>query len=385
VRHTHHAEDDATGTKEFPADADQPKVSQISPPIRIVLVAAVVFLAAWFTVLKPSDEVVPPEPTAAPATGPQSSAARFRAKAQAGKATAEADATGAANATIEGDAPTAAPTAAAPSAPSASATATRPSTTAAAPAAPTAPVPEKAIAKLPRDVRVALAEHKVVVLGVLDTAGKPWAPASDDDRLVRSALRGVNRYGGKVVVEPISIGRLIRYDGIPEALGVTQSPTVVIIDRNRHATALTGYQDRISIDQVIADARRVSTTTQIRDTYLSKVNASCAQYGMRLDRFSLASAGGSGGAIRRLLTVAGKERRSIARIAAPAKWRGLKAQMLRVRAVQITGARRAYRLVRRGKVASATTALETNSAEFAALDRRFNAVGLTACASNRTR
>ena len=42
-------------------------MSQISPPIRIVLIGAVVFLAAWFTILKPKPVTAEPV-AAAPAT-----------------------------------------------------------------------------------------------------------------------------------------------------------------------------------------------------------------------------------------------------------------------------------------------------------------------------
>src|SRR5262249_27281065 len=56
------------------AAADPLVVSQISPPVRIVLAAAIIFLAAWFTVLRPkSDSAVVPvaTPVATPtATGP---------------------------------------------------------------------------------------------------------------------------------------------------------------------------------------------------------------------------------------------------------------------------------------------------------------------------
>ena len=71
-------------------------VSQISMPMRIVLVGAIVFLAAWFTVLKPGGGDVPtPSSTADSVT---SKAGDFQDKAKAGAATAEKDAAGAANA-----------------------------------------------------------------------------------------------------------------------------------------------------------------------------------------------------------------------------------------------------------------------------------------------
>ncbi|MDP9385506.1 MAG: hypothetical protein M3P50_09775 [Actinomycetota bacterium] len=66
-----------------------PSVSQISMPIRILLVGAVVLMAAWFTVLKPSDAVVPAAPaTSAAPGGAASKAGSFRDTATAGAATA---------------------------------------------------------------------------------------------------------------------------------------------------------------------------------------------------------------------------------------------------------------------------------------------------------
>ncbi len=366
-----------------------PSVSQISMPIRILLVGAVVFMAAWFTVLKPSDTVVPAAPatTAAPG-GPTSTAGSFRDTAKAGAATAEKDALGAANADIENTTGAPAPATSAPSATAPSATSAAPTTAATQTRAQATlpPLPAKAVDKLPADVRAGLAKRKVIVLGVLNTRAKPWAPMADDDRAVRSALRSANRYGGNVVVETVTIGSLARYEGMLETLGVTQSPTVVVIDRNRKAVTLTGYVDRLSVNQAIADARRFSMEKRISDPYLAKVNERCLHYMMRYDRFSLPTkASAMRGAERRIFALLAKDRRSIARLAAPAKWRGLKAQMLRAQDLWTANARRALALERRGNRRAAFRALAADSATFAALDRRFNAVGLTGCASNRTR
>jgi len=366
-------------------------VSQISMPIRILLVGAVVFLAAWFTVLKPKETVIPPSPAASapapaassakPKAGAKSKAGSFRATAKAGAATAEKDALGAANAGIEDDAP--APAAAAPSA--TSATSAAPSATAARPARPAvAPVPDAAVAKLPRDVREGLKERKVVVLGVLSTETKPWRQMADDDRAVRSALRDVNRYGGNVVVENVTIGSLVKYDGMLEALKVTQSPTVVVIDRERKAVALTGYLDRLSINQAIADARRFSTTVRIKDSYLAKLNRVCGHYDMRVGRFSLPTVrGGERAGLARLVELNGSYRASIARVAAPARWRGLRAQMLGVLDRNARFNRQLMKAMRGGAAPSASV-IAGNAAALAALDRRFNAVGLTDCAVRRT-
>ena len=353
-------------------------------PIRILLVGAVVFLAAWFTVLSPKDPAIAPEPTA-PATAPAapdgaaSKAGSFRDTAKAGAAAAEKDALGAANAGIEGE------TAAAPSAAAPSATSSTPPATATRPAKPAAEVvPAKAVANLPRDVREGLQDRKVVVLGVLTTQTKPWNHMADDDRAVRNALRDANRYRGNVVVQRVTIGSLVKYDGMLEALNVTQSPTVVVIDRNRKAVALTGYMDRISVNQAIADARRFSTETLIKDPYLAKVNRVCGHYEMRYRRWSLPTNGRPRNAtIGRLVSLVRRDRRSVARIAAPAKWRGLKAEILRAQDSVIVAVSRADAAFKRGNVVAAQKTLDSARASLVPVDRRLDAAGLTACVANR--
>ena len=353
-------------------------------PIRILLVGAVVFLAAWFTVLSPKDPAIAPEPTA-PATAPAapdgaaSKAGSFRDTAKAGAAAAEKDALGAANAGIEGE------TAAAPSAAAPSATSSTPPATATRPAKPAAEVvPAKAVANLPRDVREGLQDRKVVVLGVLTTQTKPWNHMADDDRAVRNALRDANRYRGNVVVQRVTIGSLVKYDGMLEALNVTQSPTVVVIDRNRKAVALTGYMDRPSINQAIADARRFSTETLIKDPYLAKINRVCGHYDMRIGRLSAPTVRGARpAAVKRLFRLNARYRRSIARVAAPARWRGLRTQMLGVLDGNAALNRQVLVALRGGKAPSAAS-VAGSVAAVGALDRRFNAVGLTDCAIRRT-
>ena len=367
-----------------------PSVSQISMPIRILLVGAVVFMAAWFTVLKPSDAVEPvaPATSAAPAApgGAASKAGQFRDTAKAGAATAEKDATGAANADIENPTSPTAPSTAAPSTTAPPATSAAPATKITTRAQPTLPpLPAKAIAKLPADVRAGLQERKVVVLGVLNMRAKPWAPMADDDRAVSRALRGANRYGGNVVVETVTVGTLAKYEGMLETLGVTQSPTVVVIDRNRTAETLTGYLDRLTVNQAIADARRFSTEKRISDPYLAKLNERCLHYGMRYSRLSIPfRKSGASVAQRRLFALAAKDRRSVARLAAPAKWRGLKAQMLRAHDKLIANARTGFAAAKRQDRSAFLAAMTSYAAASAAMDRRFNAAGLTGCASHRT-
>lgn len=364
-------------------------VSQISPPIRILLVGAVVFLAAWFTVLKPKPVEEPvasgPVPAAPGAPGgPQSTAGEFAAKAKTGAAKAEADAVGAANAGVEEDGQTAA-------APTAGAGTTSAQTgTAAQGAAPTLPaLTAESLEGLPKALRSGLRERKVVVLGVLNTAAKPWRPMADDDRLVRNVLDDVNRYRGGVVVRTALIGRLARYDGLLSALQVTQSPTVVVVDRNRRAVAIEGYVDRLTVNQAIADARRTSVDKRIKDPYLRKVNVACGRMNLRFDRFSNYTVRGARRRMAdRLVRHSVRNRRSVAKIAAPTKWRGLRSDMLAVlsASVDATGSYRAA--LRSGDLARANRIAVRNSRYTSAdrrLDRRLNAAGLTACPTNRTR
>ncbi len=332
-------------------------MSQISTPIRIVLVAAVVFMAAWFTVLKPKDAVVAPPGPATPAAptapgtaatvDPSSAAGKFQATAKAGAEKAERDAYGAANAGIEDGATgtAAAPAAAAP-------VTTQAKTQAVIAELP--PIEPKSLVGLPRSVRDGLTKRKVVVLAVLNTESKPWAEMAEDDRAVRKALRRVNRYDGQVIVHSAPMAKLAKYDGLLKALNVVQSPTVVVIDHNRKGVALTGYVDRASINQAIADAHRGSVQRELSDSFLRKVNATCGHYSMRFDRLSVAAPK------RQVARLATKRRASFRRIAAPAKWRSLK-----------------------GKIVRAAGKPSANA--LGALDTSLNAAGLGTCAVNRTR
>ena len=138
-----------------------------------------------------------------------------------------------------------------------------------------AAIPAEALAKYPKDVARALKARKVLVLGVLSEDAKPWRPLADDDRYVRNYLKHVNRYDGQVFVKPVGLDKLSTYGTLVNDLGVTQSPSVVVIDRNLKGTVLTGYVDRVAINQVIADARRDSISPNITDAYLRKANALC--------------------------------------------------------------------------------------------------------------
>lgn len=329
-------------------------VSQITPPVRILLIGAVVFLAAWFTVLRPKAEEVPPvttPPVSTPATGLGKAVddAKKAAGTESGSATAPQTAAPSATATPE------------------------------AGVGAIAGVPATALAKLPDDVADALVARKVVVLGVLSEDAKPWRALPDDDRYVRNALARANRYDGRVLVKPVGLAQLSRYGALVNDLGVDQSPSVVVIDRNLQGTVLTGYVDTVAINQAIADARRNSIEPDIRDAYLRQANALCERYSLRMARWSLPTIHGEEArtaSLERRLAIVRSYRAAATRVAAPARWRALRTAWLRQWRAEEAAALAAAR--------GGTPAVAWTAADQRALDARFNAAGVTACAEART-
>jgi hypothetical protein len=352
-------------------------VSQISPPIRILLVAAIVLMAAYFTVLKPKEEVVAPvTPVATPAV-PESTAGKFKAKAEDGRAKAEADATGAANAGIDDEAATTGAPATSTSSPSTTAPA-------AARVVDLPPLAADATAGLPAPVRAALRDRDVLVLGVVDDAAQRWAPMADDDRLLQRELRNVDRVRGEVVVRTVSLRNISRYDGLIKDLGVTQSPTVVVVDGNRRGIALTGYVDRVSINQAVADARRVSEQRRISQTFLRRTNETCANMDTTFTRLSEPTVRGATGRwAARLGSAQRRYGRAFRRIPAPKQWRSLKKGIVagvRAGEVRLAAAVKAKDVAR---VRAAVASPQDRPLAGAGLERRFNAAGLTACSAKR--
>ncbi len=144
-------------------------------PVRILLIGAVVFLAAWFTILRPKPAAVDaPQLTQTTTTAP---AATSTPETALGRAVAKAKAVAVATST-----------------PAAAGTQTQTQTaTTAATATPTpvpaVNVPAEELAKLPKDVAGALTSHKVLVLAVLSDEISKIRPLADDDRYVRNSLR----------------------------------------------------------------------------------------------------------------------------------------------------------------------------------------------------
>ena len=238
-------------------------MSQISPPIRILAVLGVAFLAIYMVALRPKSST--PTPAAAPTPTGNVNTGK-PAVTQFGKAVQAAQ--GAKNATekqMKGEAHSAgAPADSAKSTKSGSSSATRSTTTQPT----TTPVSAVDVKGLPHPVAQAVRRHKVVALLF-------WNGRSTDDHMVRSAFRHVLRFHGAVYTHVAPLHSIARYGRITRGADVQQSPTVVVVDRNLKATTLVGYVDTDTMDQAVLDAMRASGGI-FTDPYLRRVNNMCS-------------------------------------------------------------------------------------------------------------
>jgi len=132
----------------------------------------------------------------------------------------------------------------------------KPSASRRAPKSPSRPTaaratPAPAEEGVPSRVARALADRKVIaVLFTLDGAA--------DDSATRSALRAVETGGRKrrVAVFSDSIDNVGRYARLVGGLGISQVPSLVIVDTERQARLLEGYVDAGTLRQYVADAQR---------------------------------------------------------------------------------------------------------------------------------
>ena len=258
-------------------------MSQISPPIRILLVAVIGLVAAYMLFLRPKEEAVPAAPPAAstpvPAKDPNAQtsskpgAAVQQAVRGADNASARADqaAGGAITETETGAAPGSA------TAPSSTGVNTNPVAKAPATgttAAPGSPVDKQALALLPKDVRKAVAKRKVLVLLFYNNR-------SADDKAVRRELRQVKRYGNQVFVDAHWIKSVSRYQLITRGAQVEQSPTVVVADSNLKSETLVGYVDSETINQAVVDAIQASGGSLIKNPYFRQLDSICTSAEMQ--------------------------------------------------------------------------------------------------------
>jgi hypothetical protein len=234
-------------------------VSQITPPIRILLVAALAFMGAYMMFLRPKDAVVPP---ADPAPNVQTGQP---AVSQPGKvAEAAQGAVDAANGQLAQqenvDGVDAGETAAGTQ------TATKPATRDAQSDIAAAGVDLNGV---PKKIAHAIRKDRTLVLLF-------WNGKSADDKAVHKALADVDRWHGRVFVASASIKKISAYGRIARGVDVEQSPTVVVADSDLRAETLVGYVDAQTIDQAVVDAFR-NTTGIFTDPYLKKVDAVCVK------------------------------------------------------------------------------------------------------------
>jgi hypothetical protein len=202
-------------------------MDQVSRPMLIALAATIVLAAVWLVALRPKAPEVADTP-AAPVTA-------------VAPATAAAAAADAANAKLDGVADgggTAAATPVTPAATGANAVA-EPVTKGAADIK-AANTREAAVV---RDIR----RGKVVVLLF-------WNAKGADDVATRGAVRELSRHGGKVAVHVIPISRVGQYESITQGVTVNQSPTTLVIDKQRRSRAIVGLTERGELTQAVNDA-----------------------------------------------------------------------------------------------------------------------------------
>ncbi|MDQ3850824.1 MAG: hypothetical protein M3296_09470, partial [Actinomycetota bacterium] len=82
-----------------------------------------------------------------------------------------------------------------------------------------------------------------------------WNGRSADDRAARRAVAAAHRAGGRVRVVVERLSRLGAYAPITNGARVAQSPTTLVIDRQRRVQTISGYTVTSEIDQAVADAR----------------------------------------------------------------------------------------------------------------------------------
>jgi hypothetical protein len=135
------------------------------------------------------------------------------------------------------------------SAPAASPSTTKPAPTAANPGSAAKPASPPTAKGLPAPVQRALDAKKVVVVLF-------WNPRGVDDRSVKSSVDRLPRHHGKVAVFSDSVKHLSRYTRITAATNVSQTPTLVIVNRKGQAELQTGYLDYQTIGQYVANGLR---------------------------------------------------------------------------------------------------------------------------------
>jgi hypothetical protein len=343
-------------------------VSQISPPIRILLVLTVAVMGVYMLFLRPKPEETPPvEPAGTSVSQPgQVRDAAEDAVAAANEQLAQQEsvdgvdagesAAGAQSATKKGQAGKAQGAAAA--------------------------APAEDLKGLPKPVRKAIRDDKILVM--LFSNGKSY-----DDKAVEKAVSKVNRWDGRVFVHTAPLRKISKYGRIARGVSVEQSPTVVVADSSLRAETLVGYVDRGRINQAVVDARR-NTSGLYTDAYLKAVDKACFAHSNRWDSIPTYSTVVSRRKIDRTLaefdTVVASFAADLEAIKAPPKWRAFhKASVADVNAVSAEYHQVSVALTPKSKRAVMADRLNSADAKMnpvgKRINKRFNGENLLRCGS----
>ena len=248
-------------------------MEQLSRPYQIALGAILVFALAYFLVLKPGgDEPVDPLP--APAA---SAPAAPTAPGVAGLGRAVDKANGAATQSDES----------AKATQDAAAAASGESVPEGAPPGGAAPGPPPGEDATPGGGRLEPEDASRTILDDVANQGVAvvlfYNAKGADDRAVRRALKDVPRFKGKVRVRQIPIERVADYPAITQGVPVTQAPTLLVIDKDKRARRLVGYQDTASITQLVSDVGGARLRSSGKRTYVDRVETLCNEVQSEVD------------------------------------------------------------------------------------------------------
>jgi hypothetical protein len=239
-------------------------VSQISPPIRIVLAAAAIFLVAWMTVLRPKSAA---EPAVTAIATPAGNVANGTPAVSGPGKLAEKAKAAADNSAAHQEQNAGEDTATGGTTATGTATGSTTGTATTTPKAPATAVADAQTAGLPKPVARAIEANKALVLLFFN-------PKAGVDRQVKHSLAKVDRWNGRVFVKAVPVAKVGRYARITGGAQVAQTPSVVVVDRDLKATTLPGFVDAPSIDQIVVDALRDSGGL-FTSVYMRDVNQTC--------------------------------------------------------------------------------------------------------------
>ncbi len=347
-------------------------VSQISPPIRIVLVVAVAFMALYMLFLRPKEEVIPPATAPATATQPGAVSEPGKVKEAAEGAVNAADGQLAQQESVDGVDPG---ETAATGTGTGTSTATAPAATGAAAAI------AGDLEGLPKPVARAIRKDKVLVILF-------WNGKSADDKAVRTAVSDINRWDGRVAVHVAPLKQISKYGRIARGVDVEQSPTIVIADRDLRAETLVGYVDRATIDQAVVDALRNSDGL-FTSTYLKSVDQVCRRYSnahAMIPNLYPGSVGKADARVAAVTSSSGGLVGELKAVKAPRKWRAFHAASVAdVSAVHTALTRFSASITPKSSPSSIAASLktyrQTAKAPVKRADKRFDSRGLYRCGS----